>query len=244
MPPLAGYTPQVTELKAALLGSIILCLAYGPARAEEAPPPILARIEAKWASLTDYTCDIESHEQKGSRAEYSSCHFFFKKPMRLRAEILDGSRTGAKGSVSVYNGGDKVQGHMGGLMSMLTLSLGLNDPMILSIRGDRMTDMPWGHQIELLHAYETAHAHISIGPPTQIEGVETVPLIMTSDDATFIAGNQGIAHEVIYYDSKNDVPVQLERSETVAGPVVIKSTFRNIRLNVGLSDSVFNLRGN
>ena len=52
----------------------------------------------------------------GGRREERIINYYFKKPMMIRIDILDGNKALDKGSVGVYTGGEKVTGHRGGFL--------------------------------------------------------------------------------------------------------------------------------
>lgn len=210
-----------------------------PSRADDVGAAV-ARWDAAWAGVHDFYDGTHTHITKGRALEDRTLRVWFKKPMNIRSEVLQGNRGGDTGSVAVYTGGDKVTGHQGGLLSSITLSLGLDDPKTTSVRGGRITDLQFGRHLEVIHMYLNGKARMDLSQGT-VAGHAVTILSCRSDNRDFIAGNHGVARDVFAYDNALNVPVQWLQYEP-DGTEVTNVTYYDVRLNVGVPDSAFQVR--
>jgi outer membrane lipoprotein-sorting protein len=74
-----------------------------------------------------------------------------------------------------------------------------------------------------------------------VGGRQAIPVTLYTTNPTFIMVNEGIAKDVIYYDQTIGLPLQWERYEN-DGRMVVKMTFKNIRPNIGLKESLFDAK--
>ncbi|MHB2016926.1 MAG: hypothetical protein ACYCW6_08290 [Candidatus Xenobia bacterium] len=213
-------------------------LASAPLLADDASSAVKG-FDAAWAGINTYTCEIEEHITNGSSHEDRIYRFWFKKPMNLRNEITQGNRGGDRGSVAVYRGGDRVVGHQGGMLSMINLSLPLDDPKTTSIRGGKITDLTWSHQLDVLHGFE-AHGKVEAGTPTTFEGVSVIPLTMSSSDSAWVNGsNQHYWRQNLDLAARTHVPVLLECFEQGTPAPVVRLIWRKAQLNVTIPDKAW-----
>lgn len=201
----------------------------------------IKRFEATWASLRSFTSEVSSHIEKGDKLEERTLILWFKRPMNIRTDVLRGNRANDSGSVAVYRGEGTVTGHQGGMLSGINLTLRVDDDLCTSIRGDTITDLLFSRPLEVIHQYQRRRCPIELGPPTQISGRAVTPLILTTTNENFIALNDNVHKDVLYYDAQLQVPVQWERYEP-SGRQVIRVTYTNTRLNPDIEDRIFDPR--
>ena len=201
---------------------------------------LIAKWDGAWAKVNDYKEEVESHVTNGNNHEDRKFKIWFKKPLNIRSEIIEGNRGGDKGSVACYTGGDRVTGHQGGFLSGISLSLGLDDKKTTSIRGARITELAFSRHLEVIHMYEKGKAKMEVGTGT-VDGKPVTTLTCFSSNNDFIAGNGNIAKDVFYYDNTLNLPVQWDRYES-NGALVVHVNYRNIQVNTGVDDSAFQVR--
>ncbi|HEY3998966.1 MAG TPA: DUF1571 domain-containing protein [Candidatus Xenobia bacterium] len=194
-----------------------------------------------WQSIKDYTCQVESHICNGSRNQERHWKVWAREPSHLRAEILKSSTAGERGTVLVYRGGAEIQAHAGGLLSLFTASFPLRSPRVTSVRGNPITDMMFQHLMEVLQQYQQAQARIVFGEPTVQDGRKVVLVTLTTDKTEFIRQNDQIVRDMVWFDANNGLPLKVERYEVPTQSPVIRVIYRDLKLNVGVPDKVFNL---
>ncbi|MBM3460914.1 MAG: DUF1571 domain-containing protein [Armatimonadetes bacterium] len=221
-----------------ILAAALLLTGLCPAHADAAAN-LQARALDAWSKITDYSCKIQSHVVKGSKTEDRSYLMYFKKPTLIRLDVITGTRAGDAGSVAVYTGTGKVAGHQGGVLSGINLELSIDDPKTTSIRGGRITDLPFSKQIGLIQKYQNAKGKLEVGAPTTISGHAATPLTLFSNNPSFIMVNENIAKEVIYLSNATGLPLQWDRYEA-DGTLVVHITFTDLKVNNGLQEALFN----
>lgn len=119
------------------IGIILLAASAKP----DTPYNVLARFAAAWNRLQSYTCTWTVHEAKGTTVQDRVYHIFFQKPLKTRAEVIAGD---GKGSVAVWEGGDRVRGHQGSILSFLKLNLNINNRLAVGLRGATIAQVNMG----------------------------------------------------------------------------------------------------
>ena len=132
----------------------------------------------------------------------------------------------------------------GGLLSLMSMSFPVNSPRVTSVRGNPITHMSFPHLLEVLERYERAQALIELGPSETIDGQPTTVLVFTTDDASVVRSNDSIVRDVVWLNASSLVPLRIERYENRQHAPVVQLTYLNIKLNVGLTDKVFDLHSN
>jgi outer membrane lipoprotein-sorting protein len=193
-----------------------------------------------WSQLSDYTCDAESHAVKGDHHEDRQLHVTFKKPMKLRVDVVQGNRTADPGSVAVYLGDNQVHGHQGGMFSGVVLNLGMHDERATSVRGAVITEILFNRPLDVINQYAKRHYQVTVGAPTSFEGHTVLPVTCVAPkNAAFVGGvNDDIYKEILLYDQAQGLPLSWDRYDT-NDQKVVHLIFRNIHTNTGVSDNVF-----
>jgi outer membrane lipoprotein-sorting protein len=93
---------------------------------------LIARLSDTWDHLQSYTCTWTVHEVRGDQVQDRVYHISFQKPLETRAEVVDGD---GKGSVAVWDGGDRVRGHQGGILRFIKLNVNIHNRLAVSLRG-------------------------------------------------------------------------------------------------------------
>lgn len=201
----------------------------------------ISRWESTWANTRSFTSEVSSHITKGDQLEERTLLLWFKRPMNIRTDVIKGNRSHDAGSVAVYRGEGTVSGHQGGLLSGVVLTLSIDDPLCTSIRGARITELLFSRSLELIHQYQRRRSSLQLGAPSQIAGRPAIPLTLSTSNENFIALNDNIDKDVLWYDTQLNVLVQWERFEK-GGRKIAQVTWSNTRLNPSIDDAVFNPR--
>ncbi len=198
-----------------------------PAHAENAQSAITGFDEA-FSKVNDYTVTVRAHEVLGDRTQDRTYNYWFKRPNLAKTLIVDGD---GKGSGGVWNGGDSVSGHQGGMLAFIHLKVGLHDGRAVSLRG---YTIPEGLLQNEVNKYKTIKGELSEHAGPTLDGVATDQVELKPADP---AANGGVTRMVIYLSHATHFPVRQIRY--AGGTSVADETFVNLRTNVGLSDSDF-----
>jgi outer membrane lipoprotein-sorting protein len=223
---------MLKRMLAATLVAASLAAALPAPAADNAPS--LDKYRAAWSHIDNYTCRIESHMVAGSKHEDRISNIYFKRPMMVRMDILQGNRPHDNGSVAVYEGGQTIRGHQGGLFSGIVKTIDMHDPRATSIRGTVITDALLNRPLDAISQYERRHLIVTASP----NGSTTVITCEAPKNSPFVAQDDNVCKDVITYDNATNLPLHWERYDT-SGQRVIDARYSNVRVNGGLSDQVF-----
>lgn len=188
----------------------------------------LSEFSDAWAKVNDYSCSIVVHETHGSQTQDRRYDFWFKKPAFAKLEIVSGP---GRGSGASWTGGDKVRGHKGGILSGIKLSVSINDPQAVSLRGDNISTASFGY---ILSNLQSGKGTLSEGEGPAIDGAATETVAMKIANP---AADRNVTRDVVYLSKVSHLPVRRVRYE---GDVLVKQEdFVNLKLNPGLRDSDF-----
>ena len=199
-----------------------------PAPADNTSTPAFEELQKAWISIDDYHETIVVHEIYHNDTQDRTYDYSFKKPSFAHLEVTAGP---GRGSSAVWRGGDTVKGHQGGFLSMLRLTVSIDDRRATSLRGDTIDAASCAYEIK--HFKETPGT-LSEGPGPTIEGVTTTAVTLQVGDP---AKNKGVSKDVLDISNETHMPLRREQYE---GDTLVKSeTFRNVQLNPGLKDADF-----
>jgi len=137
---------------------LALSLVGAPPSGVATPTNVINRFATAWNNLKSYTCTWTVHEMQGSKTQYRVYHVFFQKPLNTRAEVVDGD---GKGSVAVWDGGDRVRGHQGGFLSVIKLNLDIHNRLAVSLRGATIAQVNMGWLLQHLRAINSKDCKVS-----------------------------------------------------------------------------------
>lgn len=192
-------------------------------------------------AIDDYTCEVESHIRKGSQHQHRIYRFWYKRPDHLRVEVLKSNALGDAGGVIVYNGGNEVQCHAGGLLSLVRLTLPLTSSRVTSVRGNPITHLSIPYLVDVLGMYEHTKGRIEQGPDETVEGHAARLVVLHSDRTEVIRQNDHIVKDMVWLDARSFLPLKVERYESEGRKPVVELVWRKVQVNVGLSTGVFNI---
>ncbi len=190
--------------------------------------PAIAAFDRTFAGVKDYTCVLHVHEAKGTQTQDRVYQYWFMKPHDVKTLILDGD---GKGSVGIWVGGDQVSGHLGGILGVIHLKIGLDDPRAVSLRG---VTIPEGLLPRVIDDYETIPGKLTQIDGGKIGGVETYRLELTVADPS---SNHGVSEQILYLSKKTHWPI---RQIMYSGSqIVLDESVDDLKTNVGLTQSDF-----
>lgn len=197
-----------------------------PLSAPAAGAPAITAFDDAFAKVNDYTVTVRAHETKGSSVQDRTYHYWFKKPSMAKTLIVAGDGNGSGG---VWNGGDKVSGHQGGMLAWIHLKVDLHDGRATSLRG---YTIPEGLLQNEVDKYRQIKGELSQRNGPEIDGVATDEIDLTPADPA-----DGVTKMTIYLNKQTHFPVRQVRY--AGDKIVADETFLDLKTNVGLADSEF-----
>lgn len=203
--------------------TVLALLLSGSAKASGSAPAIDAFRDA-FAQIRDYTYTLRSHETLGNRVQDRVLQYWFMKPHFAKTVVVSGD---GSGGVAVWNGGDQLSGHQGGLLAFIHLRVGLHDARATSLRGLTVLDA-------LLQNVVGRYADVR-GTLRQGDGGEAADRLEL--DVADPSSDYGITKQVLYLSKSTHLPVRqiLYQGEQI----VCDQTFADVKTNVGLTQSDF-----
>jgi len=205
-----------------------LTCALLPLTAAAAGAPAIAAFDDAFAKVNDYTVTVRAHEVKGDRVQDRTYHYWFKRPNLAKTLIVSGDGSGSGG---VWNGGDKVSGHQGGILAFIHLKVDLHDPRATSLRGYTIPDGLLQNEVD---RYKQIKGELRQRPGPEINGVQTDEVDLRIADP---AANDGITRATLFLNKRTHWPVRQVRY--VGDKIVADTSFEDLRVNVGLTDNDF-----
>ncbi len=185
----------------------------------------IANFKAKWRTVQDYVCEVESYQRKGKKEQYRVYDYKFMRPLWIKMVIIDGDDKGGKASYNFEDG--KVHARKPGLVGKIKIKLSPDNKLVKSIRGQKITESHFGHLLVML---KDARRPIKLLGDTVIDGVELVGLTGYT--------KEGLKFN-IYLRKTNFLPYRIEEYED--GVLVHRATYRKLRINVGLKKEDFKI---
>lgn len=183
-------------------------------------------------SLNDYSLVFETKTFKKNSSVTEKGVLYFKKPKLMRIEELGEYN---KGSVAVLGKDGKAHARGAGLASLVTLTMKPDDHMLDAANGDKMEDSDFISLTKLLRdrlkdgsaarVSEKAVVMSGVGEPT------FVLEIFHPDDPKTI-------QKRIYVSTKTNLPIRWDDYD-YKEPCL--STWKDVKMNTGLSDDLFKL---
>src|SRR5579872_6609274 len=213
-----------------LLSIPVLALSFALVQlcAPAAGTPAITAFDEAFAKVNDYTVTVRSHEVKGDRVQDRTYHYWFKRPSLAKTLIVSGDGNGSGG---VWNGGDQVSGHQGGILAFIHLKVGLHDSRATSLRG---YTIPQGLLQNEVDKYKDTKGDLSQRPGPEINGVATDEIDLKVADPS--AGD-GVTSAKLFLEKQTHWPVRQVRY--IGEKIVADESFSDLKTNVGLSDSDF-----
>ena len=209
-----------------LFGAVVGTCCVAASAANQAPA--IAAFDRAYSGVTDYTCILHVHEAKGTLTQNRVYQYSFMNPHYVKTLILDGD---GKGSGGVWTGGDKVSGHLGGILSGIHLKIDLHDPRAVSLRG---VTIPDGLLPRIIDDYGTIPGKLTQTDGGKLAGIETDRLELNVADP---ASNHDITDQILYLSKATHWPI---RQIMYSGSqIVLDESVNDLKTNVGLTKGDF-----
>jgi len=210
--------------------ALSLCADRALANPSQADPKLsvrdtIAKMKATWQSVHTYECTATVHEAKGNSIQDRTYLVRFERPTQTRVDIVAGD---GRGSVAVWNGGDKVRGHQGGFLSIIRLNVGIHSKFATDLRGSTITEANFGSLIAHLESLDPSVEHV-----TKVAG--RIVLVVKLDP---LKPNNDVSKEV-YILAPNWLPI--EYYEFAENKVVRHVVDSSLKLNIDIPASTWQL---
>lgn len=207
---------------------LALTLTLIPRIAPAATTPAITAFDQAFSKVNDYTVTVRAHETKGDRVQDRTYNYWFKKPNLAKTLIIAGDGNGSGG---VWNGGDKVSGHQGGMLSFVHLKVDLHDGRATSLRG---YTIPEGLLQNEVDKFTQVKGDLTQRGGPEIDGVATDQIDLKVADPS---ANDGVTRMTIYLNKQTHFPVRQVR--WAGDKIVADETFLDLKTNVGLTAADF-----
>jgi len=190
--------------------------------------PAIAAFDQAFAGISDYTCILHVHEVDGTQSQDRVYQYSFMKQHYVKTLILDGD---GKGSGGVWVGGDRVSGHLSGILSGIHMKIDLHDPRAVSLRG---VTIPEALMPRVIDDYGTIPGKLTEMNGGKLGGVETDRLELTVADP---AANHDVTEQIVYLSKQTHWPI---RQIMYSGSqIVLDESVADLKTNVGLTQNDF-----
>jgi len=211
---------------AASLATFLTLGSHAPATATANPAQsFVSKFASVWNGIKTYQCTITAHEVRGTAVQDRVYHYYFSKPFDTRAEVVGGD---GRGSVGIWRGGDKVQGHQGGLFHAIKMNVDLHSHLAMTLRGATFAQSNMGYILEHLQSLPLQSMRL------RKDGTDDILTVLFADPKT----NDGVSKEV-YYFGADGLP---QGSEQFEGDTLVKSVkYSDLKINVNIPKTMFNV---
>jgi phage baseplate assembly protein W len=185
----------------------------------------IAKMKATWESVRTYECTVAVHEAKGDSVQDRTYLVRFEKPTQTRVDIVNGD---GRGTAAIWNGGDRVKGHQGGILSIIRLNVGLHSKLATDLRGSTIAEANFGSLIAHLESLDPTTERVTKSAGRVVLVVEPDPPSPDND----------VTKEV-YILAPNWLP--LEFYEYAEDRVVRHVINSRLKLNIDITASTWQL---
>jgi outer membrane lipoprotein-sorting protein len=195
---------------------------------------LISQMEASYAGVVDYRMHVEIKTPgDGGSFETEKLLYTFKKPYRIRLDF----KSPYRGTIAVYpDRGGKVLVRPWGRSSLFTFHLEPDSFLLKNLWGQRIDQTDLGL---LIHNISRSIREGRKGPLELREEQEYIRVEVLSENHF---RPSRMTHYVFVIDKSIGLPVTVEES-TPEGVLERRIHFRNLRVNIGIPDSFFELEG-
>jgi outer membrane lipoprotein-sorting protein len=197
-----------------------------------------------YAGVRDYTATYAKEERAISNGELQTMRLSFRVPLDVRLEWLDAH--GTVDQIAVYRQGvnqGKLLARRRGLFGSIigTIRLDPREPRALEDSRHPITEVGLGHIVDVIARGVQQRTLVVAGTTDDVvDGVRAERVDVDAMASTSAFGVDGARHVRVWVDRALNLPIKLEVLND-AGAMLERHRFKDLRLNVGLSDAVFTL---
>ncbi|MBX9725115.1 MAG: hypothetical protein K2X81_27170 [Candidatus Obscuribacterales bacterium] len=228
---------RLIKIALALVLGSNLCLASAAAELSESSfvdgTNFLQKLITEYSQWNDYSCVTELHNYKSSKATITKSKFFYKKGPRVRIEIMGGGFR--DGSVIIRSPQEKISGKGGFWMGGVRMKFDHDSRMLILPDGTNATRADFPELFALLkenlsHGYS---CKVSAEPVDEKEFNRKVFVFEIFDSEKMLSAK-------IYFAADDLLPIRWDSFHS--DKLKASTWFRNLRVNPGLKDDLFQLR--
>lgn len=193
---------------------------------------LFGEMKIRFSSIRDYSCEMQVYSASGKKTRLEYYNFYFKKPKQLRVEITGGENRGAV--LLLKNPGNVRVRQKKGIGSLVTLSFRPDHPLVTNLRGYGLHQSDWGwfidKHIELAGLFSGKFLR-----EEKLHNRNTFVYELISSDP---GRTLDFKRELLWVDDIWGLPLRYQMFDEKKKAVQTMMAW-NIRLNTGLSDSLF-----
>lgn len=201
---------------------------------------VLAGMKAKMTATNDYHCRLETRSANGNETRDVVLAYFYRRPARIRMEVLEGPYSG---SLLIYNGetdAGKVRVLAGNrLVAFLQRMLygeyfAVDHEWVVDLRGNGIHESHWPHFIKTHEAYLNKGTSRFVREE-MMDGrvVYVYRLVSDSPEETM-----AVKREDLWVDAESFFPVRYLQYDE-AGRLIRKAVTKELRFNTGINERLF-----
>ncbi|HEY9789500.1 MAG TPA: hypothetical protein V6D22_03810 [Candidatus Obscuribacterales bacterium] len=181
-------------------------------------------------AMKAYSFTYETTVYKGNKTIVQAGQFYFKQPRLLRVEMTGPYK---KGAVAVMNKDGKVRGHLGGMLSGVTLTLSPDSDQLLGANGYPMTDSDFAGMLNVMKRFQQQGCKVKVSDsPVAVEGQTGKVYVLE-----FFQADQ--LYKRAYIDPKTLLPV--EWFDYQKGQLFARTVWNNVKLDQNIADAMFQI---
>lgn len=209
--------------------ALVLWLSIGvnflKTKAETVPTPqeLLQLITRRFETLKDYQCQLTTTHLKNGQTVTDINNYYFKKPKLIRLEVMNGKD---KGSKVVLNKNGKVRARAGGVLGVFTITMEPNDKRLQDDDGSSFATTDLGSTIKDIRA-------------TLAGGTATVTIVERGKRTYQLQIDRPGKRDLIVIDAQLQLPIEWYTFSN--GRFDSKTEWKNLQMDVGFSDSLFEM---
>lgn len=195
------------------------------ATAETTPTPqdLVQMMQHRIDTLRDYQCQLNVTSLKKGNTVVETNNYFFKKPKLIRLEVTSGKDKGAQ-CVLQKNG--KVRAKAGGVLGLFTITMEPTDKRLLNDDGSGFTTTDFASVLKDIRQ-------------TLNGGTVTVSVVEQGRKLYHLNIERTGKRDLIVIDAAQQLPVEWFNFR--GGRFDSKTEWKNLRVDVGLADKLFEL---
>ena len=201
-------------------------------------------VAGSYAAVRDYTATYEKRERAIDHGEPQTIRLSFRQPLDVRLDWLDDK--GKVDQTAVYrqglNDGKLVARRSGMLGSMVgTVRLDPHDKRALEDSRHPITEVGLGYIIDRV-ARDLRDGRVTSRPVVEdtVDGSPAWRFQLDAPAEVPLFGIEGAARAIVWVDRAVKLPEKVEILDA-ASAMIERHHFKNLRVNVGLTDAVFTL---
>lgn len=225
-------TLSAAVLAACSIFALALAAAQAPAlKPDASPEEIMKAFESMWAELKDYSCTLDTKVQRGAKASHDILQYSFKKPMLWRSKVLEGADKGS----SVARGPEgKIRANAGGVLGLVTVTMGEEDDRLKDPRGASLVHAHWGGQLALFRHWADLGWRYERLADEEIQGEPCY--VLRAQGKPDAAGSYCM---IMWFEKKT---LAIRASKIWDGEILADDTvYRDVKIDQGLGDDAFRM---